>query len=42
MRGLRVNETKLDTESASNWNYFGFGINEQSKCDEKVMFWFSF
>ena len=38
MRGLRVNDTKSDTESASNWQYFGFGVNNKSKCDEKAMF----
>ena len=33
-----VNETKPDTENASNWNHFGFGVNNKSKCDERVLF----
>ena len=32
-RRLSVNETKPDTENASNLNYFGFGVNSKSKCD---------
>ena len=26
---LRVNETKPDTENASNWDHFGFGVDKQ-------------
>ena len=36
--GLRHNETKPDTENASNSNYFGFGVSNKSKCDEMAMF----
>ena len=31
VRSLRVNETKPDTENASNWINFGFGIKNISK-----------
>ena len=33
-----VNETKPDTENAFNWDHFGFGVNNESKCDERVLF----
>ena len=36
--GLRVNETKPDTENACIWNYLGFRVNNKSKCDEMAMF----
>ena len=36
--GLRVNETKPDTENACSWNYLGFRVNNKSKCDEMAMF----
>ena len=37
-----VNETKRNTENASNRNYFGFGVKNKSKCDEMAMFRVSF
>ena len=36
-----VNETKHDTENASNWDHFGFGVKNESKCDERPLFWVS-
>ena len=33
-----VNETKTDTENASNWVHFVFGASNESKCDEKSLF----
>ena len=33
-----LKETKPDTKNASNWNYFGFGVNNKSKCDETAIF----
>ena len=47
---LRVNETKLTTENASNWDHLGFEGNSQSECDEgnsqsecdeRALFWVS-
>ena len=35
---VRVNDTKHDTEVASNWDDFGFGVNSESKCDEMALF----
>ena len=35
---LRVNETKPDTENASNWCHSGFGVVSESKCDERTLF----
>ena len=34
-----VNETKPDTENASNWDHFGNGVYKESECDEGVLFW---
>ena len=31
-----MNETKSDTENASNWDHFGF--NKESKCDKRALF----
>ena len=39
--GLSVNETKPDTKNASNWDHFGFGVNNESKCDERAVSSFS-
>ena len=35
---LRDIETTPETENASIWNYFGVGINNKSKYDERTMF----
>ena len=35
---LRVNETKLASENVSNWDHFGFGVNNKSNCDERSLF----
>ena len=35
---LKVNETKVDTENASNWNNFNFGIKNKSKFYERAIF----
>ena len=35
---LYINKTKPDTENASNYNYFGFVDNNNTKCDERAMF----
>ena len=35
---LSVNETKPDTENASNCNYVGFGVNNATKQDKSAMF----
>ena len=37
-RVLRVNDTKHDTESPSNLDDFGFGVNSESKCYERDIF----
>ena len=38
MRELRVNETKPGTENASDGDYFSFGVNNESRYDERVLF----
>ena len=38
VRESRLNETKPDTEDASNCSYFGFEVNKKSTFDEKSMF----
>ena len=35
--GLRVNDIKRDTENASNWDDFGFGVNSESRCHERAL-----
>ena len=37
-RKLRFNQTKTDTEIASNWVYFGIELRNESKCTKKVLF----
>ena len=36
--GLRVNETKYDTENASDWDDFGFRGKNEPNCDDGVLF----
>ena len=37
-RRLNVNETKHHTKNASNWDNFGFGVNNTWTCDEMALF----
>ena len=30
MHGLRISETKRDTEKPANWDDFGFGVKKES------------
>ena len=35
---LHLNETKSETENASNRKHFDFAVNKNLKCDERAMF----
>ena len=38
MHELRVNETKPGTENAFDGDFFSFGVNNESRYDERVLF----